>query len=119
MTDFDANDMRKYCIERIDGKSEADGGHALMLRARQKAIWETEQPAIGAVVDDPDWYSSHAMQSWAEICGQSNTITCAESMLLFGPLGPDYPQHLILFSFADSGGGPLYATSVPCRELAT
>ena len=68
MTDFDANDMRKYCIERIDGKSEADGGHALMLRARQKAFWETEQP-VQATVDDPNRYSSHAMQSWAEICG--------------------------------------------------
>ena len=40
-----------------------------MLRARQKAIWETEQPAIGAAVDAPNWYTSHAMQSWAEICG--------------------------------------------------
>jgi len=60
--------MRKYCIERIDGKSEADGGHALMLRARQKAIWETDQP-ISATVDDPTWYSTHAEQSWAEVCG--------------------------------------------------
>ena len=31
VTDFDAEDMRKYCIERVDGKSEADGGHALQI----------------------------------------------------------------------------------------
>lgn len=73
-TDFDAEDMRKYCIERIHGKSKADGGHALMLRARQKAIWETTQPGsiaktIEAVVDDPNWYKSQTMQSWADICG--------------------------------------------------
>ncbi len=40
VTDFDAEDMRKYCIDKINGTSEADGGYALMLRARQKAIWE-------------------------------------------------------------------------------
>ena len=68
VTDFDAEDMRKYCIERINGKSEADGGCALMLRARQKAIWEANQPA-GAAVDNPNWYTTHSSQSWAEICG--------------------------------------------------
>ena len=53
VTDFDAEDMRKYCIERVDGKSKADGGHALMLRARQKAIWETDQPiTLGRFVRD-------------------------------------------------------------------
>ena len=28
-----------------------------MLRARQKAIWEAEQPAGAADANDPNWYS--------------------------------------------------------------
>ena len=32
-TEYDAEDMYNYAIDLIDGKAEADGGHALMLRA--------------------------------------------------------------------------------------
>ena len=69
ITDFDAEDMRKYCIDKIDGKSEADGGYALMLRARQKAIWGADQPAEATDTDDPNWYITQPLQSWTEICG--------------------------------------------------
>ena len=66
---------RDRCVEPV---VDADGGYALMLRARQKAIWETEQPAIGAAVDDPDWYiyniARHAIVPPTLLCCYHNSF---------------------------------------------
>ena len=74
-TEFDVDDMYNYAIDLIDGKSEADGGHALMLRARQKSIWGggENQPVPAAseiATADPNWHSTNALQSWTAICAE-------------------------------------------------
>ena len=74
-TEFDADDMYNYAIDLIDGKSEADGGHALMLRARQKSIWgggenQLVPTASEIATVDPNWHSTNALQSWTAICAE-------------------------------------------------
>ena len=76
-TEYDEEDMYNYAIDLVDGKAEADGGHALMLRARQKSIWGGEEhqsvPAASEVATtDPNWHSTNALQSWASICADCN-----------------------------------------------
>ena len=89
--------MYNYAIDLVDGKAEADGGHALMLRARQKSIWGGEEhQSVPATWQSGDWNISDLGTKPTDtptnqrlvpiICGQAELPIPAGQKILFGPV---------------------------------